>query len=540
VDFRILGPLEVVEETTPVALGGRNPRMLLARLLVSGGEVVSSDRLIDALWGAEPPRTAPTSLQNAVSRLRKELGPDRIVTKPPGYMLRLDRGELDVERVRMLVAEARACDGEARVRLLREAEGLWRGPPLTDFAYEAFAQGAIASLEELRLNLIEERLGTELGLGRQSELVPELEAIVAEHPLRERLRAQLMLVLYRTGRQADALQTYRDARRALVDELGIDPGPELKRLHGAILRQERSLDHDDVQTSPEESLAEVTRAMLAGRLVPVLGTEVGGLASHLAERFDIPAAEAEELTRVAEHAALLKGSGPLYDELHELLSPRCEPTPIHRFFAALPPVLRERGLQRQVIVTTGYDLALEQAFADAGEEFDVVSYLAAGREKGKFCHFAPDGRVRVVDVPNTYATDFDFDERTVILKLHGSVDQRPERRWESFVVTEDDYIDYLGHGELAANIPVALAARLKRSHFLFLGYGMREWNLRLVLNRLWPNAAVDYRSWAVAPATRPLERALWRRRDVELIDAELEDYVSALAQRCGVEVEAAT
>jgi DNA-binding SARP family transcriptional activator len=528
----VLGPLEVVDGETSVAVRGRNPRALLAVLLLSRGEVVSTDRLVDALWGAEPPRTAPTSLQNAVSQLRKGLGSDRIVTKSPGYTLRLGEGEFDVDRVRALVADARAREGEDRVRLLRDAEGLWRGPPLSDFAYDAFAQSAIARLEELRLNVIEERLETELGLGDRSELAPELEALVADYPLRERLRAQLMLVLYRAGRQADALQVYQEGRRILVDQLGIDPGPELKRLHTAILRHERSLDHEEPLTSPEESLVEATRALLAGRLVPVLGTEVGELARRLAERFDIPV-DGEGLTSVAEHAAVLKGSGPLYDELHELLSAETKPTPIHRFFASLPALLAERGLPRQVIVTTSFDLALEQAFADAGEQFDVVTYLAIGRDQGKFCHFSPDGQVRVVDVPNTYATDFDFERRTVILKLHGSLDPRPERQWESFVVTEDDYIGYLGHGALAASVPVALAARLRRSHFLFLGYGMREWNLRLVLNRLWPDAAVDYRSWAVAPATRALDRALWRRRDVELVDAELEDYVAMLAQRCG-------
>jgi hypothetical protein len=215
------------------------------------------------------------------------------------------------------------------------------------------------------------------------------------------------------------------------------------------------------------------------------------------------------------------------------------PTSIHRFFARLPPVLRERGAPHQLIVTTSYDLALEQAFLDAGEEFDVVSYMAAGRDRGKFCHFASDGTMRVVDVPNTYATELELERRTVILKLHGSVDPGPERTWESFVITEDDYIDYLVHSDLATAIPVGLAARLRRSHFLFLGYGMREWNLRLVLNRLWASATVNYRSWAVAPTTQPMERAFWRGRDVDLVEVPLEEYVDALARHCGVGVEAA-
>lgn len=538
-EFRILGPLEVVGEGGPLRLGGRNQRALLALLLLNVDEVVSTDRLIDGLWAENPPRTAPTSLQNAVSQLRKLLGADRLVTKPPGYILRLEADQLDVDRVRQLVTEARTRDAEGRVQLLREAEGFWRGPPLAEFAYDAFAQTAIGRLEELRLSVVEERIDAELGLDRHSELIGELEALVAEHPLRERLRGQLMLGLYRTGRQADALHAYQEARRALLEELGIDPGPALQRLHSAILRQERSLDPVVAQASPEENLQEVTRALLAGRLVPLLGTEVGELARRLAERFNFPADEGPELTRVAQYVALMKGSGPLYDELHELLAPRAVPTSIHRFFARLPPVLRERGAPHQLIVTTSYDLALEQAFLDAGEEFDVVSYLAAGRDRGKFCHFASDGTMRVVDVPNTYATELELERRTVILKLHGSVDPGPERTWESFVITEDDYIDYLVHSDLATAIPVGLAARLRRSHFLFLGYGMREWNLRLVLNRLWASATVNYRSWAVAPTTQPMERAFWRGRDVDLVEVPLEEYVDALARHCGVGVEAA-
>jgi hypothetical protein len=174
-----------------------------------------------------------------------------------------------------------------------------------------------------------------------------------------------------------------------------------------------------------------------------------------------------------------------------------------------------------------------------GEEFDVVSYLASGRDGGKFCHFSPDGTARVVDVPNRYATELDLGRRTVILKLHGSVDPSPERTWESFVVTEDDYLDYLPESDLGAAIPVALAAHLRRSHFLFLGYAMQDWNLRLVLNRVWGGATVNYRSWAVAPGMPGLERALWRRRDVDVLNVSLEEFVDSLASRFGADFEAA-
>ena len=177
----------------------------------------------------------------------------------------------------------------------------------------------------------------------------------------------------------------------------------------------------------------------------------------------------------------MRGAGPLYDELHELVGVDARPTAVHRFFAALPARLRAEGAPHQLLVTTSYDLLLEQALLDAGEEFDVVSYLASGPNRGKFCHVPPDGDARVIEVPNRYATELDLTRRTVVLKLHGGVDAAPERAWESFVVTEDDYIDYLPSLDLAAAVPVALAAHLRRSHFLFLGYGMRDWNLRVVL-----------------------------------------------------------
>ncbi|MGH3015285.1 MAG: AfsR/SARP family transcriptional regulator, partial [Gaiellaceae bacterium] len=153
-DFRILGPLEVVEGEAGLPLGGRNQRALLALLLLNVDEVVPTDRMIDALWGESPPRTALTSLQNSISQLRKLLGPERLITKPPGYVLRLQDDRVDVERVRRLVGEARTADAERRGELLRGAESLWRGPPLADFTYDGFAQTTIAQLEELRTGVV--------------------------------------------------------------------------------------------------------------------------------------------------------------------------------------------------------------------------------------------------------------------------------------------------------------------------------------------------------------------------------------------------
>jgi DNA-binding SARP family transcriptional activator len=537
VEFRILGPLDVVDDEAGLPLGGRNQRTVLALLLLNVNEVVSSDRMIEALWGERPPRTALTSIQNSVSRLRKLLGPERLVTTPPGYVLRLQDDVLDTLRVRELIEAARLAEPADRARLLHEAEQLWRGPPLAEFEYDAFAQTAIAQLEELRLTVIEERIGAELEPGGHPGALDELERLVLEHPLRERFRGQLMLALYRSGRQADALHAYQEARRTLLDQLGIEPGPALQRLHGEILRQDRSLEGRAARPGREETLDEVAAALLAGRLLPVLGSEVGELARDLAERLDVPPDESLQLSRVAQFAALMKGIGPLYDELHELTS-KAVPTSIHRFLAALPPVFRERSVPQQLIVTTSYDLALEEAFLAADEEFDVVAYVAAGRDRGKFRHVLPDGQARVVDVPNTYATELDLQRRPVILKLHGGVDPTPTRALESFVVTEDDYIDYLPQSGSLNAVPVGLAVELRRRHFLFLGFAMGDWTLRLALTRLWGGTGLQSRSWAVAPGARPVERAFWRARDVDFFGVSLEEYVEALAMRVGITVEA--
>jgi DNA-binding SARP family transcriptional activator len=541
-EFRILGPLEVADGEEVLPLTGQKQRALLALLLLDANRVVSTDRLVDALWGEQPPRTAATSLQNFVSQLRKLLGSDVLVTKPPGYQLRISPRQLDLDRFVQLVEEARAEDSAVeRAEKLRRALAIWRGPPLADLGFEAFAQQEIGRLEELRLAALEDRVDAELEGGGHSDLVGELEAFADEHPLRERLRGQLMLALYRSGRQAEALQIYHDTRRVLVDELGIEPSPTLQQLHGAILRQDPGLEHGDpVAPAAQDRIKDVVETMLAGRLVPVLGAEVAELTLRLAERFDYPA-NGGALPQVAQYIAVMKGSGPLYDELHALLDTNLPPTAVHRFFAALPPLLRERGAPHQLIVTTSYDLALERAFLDAGEEFDVVSYLAAGRDRGKFCHVAPDGTGTLIEVPNTYATELSLDRRTIILKLHGQVGRSADdREWESFVVTEDDYIEYLAQAEVASVVPVALGAKLRRSHFLFLGYTMADWNLRLLLHRLWGDQPLSYRSWAVQPEPMPIEREFWRRRDVDVLEIPLERYVSGLARQAGLELAEAS
>ncbi|MGZ6692968.1 MAG: BTAD domain-containing putative transcriptional regulator [Solirubrobacteraceae bacterium] len=244
IEFRILGPLEVLDGREVLPIGGAKQRALLAVLLLSANEVVPSDRLIDDLWGERLPQSGRAALQVRISQLRKALGRggERLVTRPPGYVLEIDPEELDLTRFERLVAGSERVEPTRAATMLREALALWRGSPLADISYEAFAQASIRRMEELRLEAIEKRVEADLALGRHVKLVAELEVLVAEHPLNERLLGQLMRALYDCGRQVDALAVYRQAVASLRDELGIDPGPELRELERAILQHESTLD----------------------------------------------------------------------------------------------------------------------------------------------------------------------------------------------------------------------------------------------------------------------------------------------------------
>jgi DNA-binding SARP family transcriptional activator len=228
-EFRLLGPLEAVVDGTPVQLAAAKPRALLALLLLNRNRVVSTERLIDELWADDPPAQATKTLQVYVSQLRKALGPDRLVTQSPGYLLRVEDGELDLERFEQLTAAARGLPpGEAR-DTLRQALALWRGPP----------ESIVAHLEEVHANAYEDWLHASVESG--DSVIPQLEELVARQPLRERPRSLLMLALYRAGRQADALELFRRTRDLFVNELGIEPGPELRELEQAMLRQDTDL-----------------------------------------------------------------------------------------------------------------------------------------------------------------------------------------------------------------------------------------------------------------------------------------------------------
>ena len=365
-DFRILGPLEVWHEGGEVAVGGPKPRALLAVLLLHANEVVPADRLIDELWGDDSPGRAADALRVNVSRLRKALPEDVLATASPGYAIRVKPDALDLNRFERLVDEGRdllarglAADASDR---LRDALQLWRGPALADFRYESFAQASIGRLEEIRLAALELRIEADLRRGRHDEVVGELEELVAEHPLRERLQMWLMTALYRSGRQAEALGAYKEARRALVDGVGIEPSRALQDLERAILQQSPALDADPShfparEHSERSILAAITNsaridallavaeplarhpphAIVLARLVADAG-ELGSTAAWLDERRSTLAGAASWPARLRSPRRLRGRS-----------SPDCPPSSTWSFSS---PTLRMRSLRRECLTSS--------------------------------------------------------------------------------------------------------------------------------------------------------------------------------------------
>jgi len=303
-EFGLLGTLAVTADGVDLTPTRPKQRALLAYLLLRAGEVVSTDEIVDALWGERPPETALTALHGHISMLRRKLGAERIETRQSGYLLRLsDSDELDIRRFERLVAEARPQEPVGRSAALRNALALFRGEPLADFRFDAFANREAARLEELRLAVFEQQIDADLELGRHLAAIPELEQVIDDHPLHEGLRAQLMLALYRAGRQSEALHVSQEARRLLDAELGVDPGPALQRLEQQILNQDPLLE-------AAESLAPARQGTLAAKpigIVTFLVAEVEGSTRPVREAGDTIAATADrerELIRTiaARHA----------------------------------------------------------------------------------------------------------------------------------------------------------------------------------------------------------------------------------------------
>jgi len=311
-------------------------------------------------------------------------------------------------------------------------------------------------------------------------------------------------------------------------------------------------------SAPSQELAEhhetVARGFTLGRVTPVLGAGAnlagrpagaawaprgkylpsgGELAEYLAEVFRYDG-DASDLVRVSQYVAVTKGgTGQLYDVLHEIFDHDYEATMLHDFLAGLPGALRTQNQLLRgppLILTTNYDDLLERTFDAAGEPYDVVAYVADGRDAGKFRHRPHGEETRLIEEPETYVR-LDPSERTVILKIHGFVDRTQadiEDAEDSYVITEDHYIDYLARTDLERLVPVKLLKRLRKCHFLFLGYSLRDWNLRAILHRIWSDRELEYDSWSVQIQPDPLEAKSWARREVRIFDMPLDEYLGGL------------
>jgi hypothetical protein len=309
------------------------------------------------------------------------------------------------------------------------------------------------------------------------------------------------------------------------------------------------------------------RAMLSGRLTPFLGAGANlcgrvaldewepcneelpsgaELARYLATEFDYPyAAQKDDLIRISQFISIMDGPGPLMTTLHELFDSDYPPTTLHRFLAAIPGRMRAGGrpVRHQMIVTTNYDDALERAFTDEEEPYDLVSYMTTGDHRGRFVHWAPGEKEgQVIDNPQEYI-DLSPQQRTVILKIHGLVDRiTPEHQWDSFVITEDHYIEYLTRTDISKFLPPNMIDRFKRSNFLFLGYSLRDWNLRAILQRIWQEQRGEgYTNWAVLLDPEKIDKESWEKRNVQVIEVPLDQYVEriddTLRRRLGVAKE---
>ena len=306
----------------------------------------------------------------------------------------------------------------------------------------------------------------------------------------------------------------------------------------------------------EQHFRIVAKYMLEGKVVPFLGAgvhyigraegqpfELGTwlpsgkeLARHLADVGEISMEDGgHDLARVSQTLAMLTGEASLYDELRSIFNHDYPPTTLHALLAELPSLMRAAGRTRYpFIVTTNYDCCFERAMEAAGEPFDLVIYIADGPNRGRFLHRDPDGNEEIINEPNRY-DKVSLDARPVVAKIHGAVDRmHPES--DSYVITEDHYIDYLTRTDLANLVPVKLVAQIQRSHFLFLGYSLKDWNLRVILHRIWGSQKLHYKSWSVQHVVDPIEQQSWAQRDVQIMAMPLGDYLDRLRDALHAEV----
>lgn len=303
----------------------------------------------------------------------------------------------------------------------------------------------------------------------------------------------------------------------------------------------------------------VVKRLLEGRAVPVLGAGVnrcgphrdsnwaesprppdgGELASLLADELSQPELADQGLLAVSQYVELLMGWDPLYQQLHDVFERQCDATPVHTFLAALAGYARRHGLMRPLILTTNYDDVLERELDRLGEDYDVLTYIATPdhEHRGRFKHVGPDGGTTFVVRPNEY--EVSRYERTVIVKIHGGVDHSPLLSDDSYVITEDHYIDYMARNDVAAQLPVNILASLNFAHILFLGYSLRDWNLRVFFRRIWgPAGGFRRMHWAVQRDPTPFDQHFWHRQEVTIIDTDLDDYMAGLSNRLEHEIAA--
>lgn len=428
--FRVLGGLEVWRNGQPVPLGAAKQRALLGLLLIRRGEV-GPDVLVEALWGEQPPNGARNTLQVYVSRLRKAFGPEVIVTTPGGYRLELAAGAVDAERFEACFREGSdflaAGDPRAATVRLSEALALWRGPALADLRYEAFAQVEAGRLDELRLACVEERIESELQLGHHAELVGELEAWVIEQPLRERLRGQLILALYRSGRQSEALAQYQAARRMLADELGLEPSPELRELERMILSHDPGLAAPSAPSTPTSTL-------------PLQPTPFIGRGGELAEVLELIRSGSRRLitltgaggsgkTRLAIEAAsrLLPEfeHGVWWVPLQALTDPQLVLPTISDALDATGDLASHVGDRRMLVLIDNFEHLLDAGPDVAGllTRCPALFLLATSREQ---LHVAAEREYRVLPMTTTDAVEL-FDERALQSGPEGVVAEICER-----------------------------------------------------------------------------------------------------------------
>jgi hypothetical protein len=299
----------------------------------------------------------------------------------------------------------------------------------------------------------------------------------------------------------------------------------------------------------------VAKQLLKGKVVPVLGAGVNlcerppeapwkpgrylpngrELAATLAR--DYPMIQSRDLAQVAQYITAVAGQGPLYDELHDVFDADYPPTRLHRFLARVSGRVRAAGRECMLFVTTNYDDSLERAFIDEGEPYELVIYVADGRDRGRFRHFRSDGKVVVIDRPNKY-NDLRLDRSPVIAKIHGAVGRHDNS--DSFVITEDHYIDYLTRADVGGLLPVNLSAKLRTSHFLFLGYSLKDWNLRVMLHRLWEEQeGMTYNSWAVLSDPDPIDKFAWDERGVDILSVSCGEFATVIEAEVDKQLQAA-